>query len=178
MKANGRELFKRCLRKLFELGQHLGLNILPLHFYSGIPDMRELRRTDYWKNPRAWSGLTVLIRKANLPSFVNVAAMSLIAQQETLRIYERCSLENGKPGYGKIEADFLFCFIRSKKPGKIIQIGPAFQPPSSFWRRKEAGYTPEVVCIDPFSNEFLRRAHERRQIELIPKRPRWSNWTC
>ena len=95
---------------------------------------------------------------------------TLIARQETLRIYECCSTENGQPGYGTIEADFLYCFICSKKPPKIVQIGAGLSTAVILLAAKEAGYTPKVVCIDPFPNRFLRDAHEHRQIELISKK--------
>jgi hypothetical protein len=170
MTANGKEVFKLSLRKLFELGQHLGLNILPLHFYSGIPDIRDLKGTDYWKTPRSMVGVDGVDVESQLAFVRECCSDSLIARQETSGIYERCSTENGQAGYGKVEADFLFCFIRTKKPGKIVQIGAGLSTAVILLAAKEAGYTPEVVCIDPYPNKFLRDAHEQRQIELIPRK--------
>jgi hypothetical protein len=170
MRASGKELFKLSLRKLFELGQHVGLNILPLHFYSGIPDMRDLKGTEYWKNPRSMVGVNGVDVDSQLAFVRECCSDHLTSKQETLHIYDRCSNENGQPGYGKVETDFLFCFICSKKPRKIIQLGAGLSTAVVLLAAKEAGYTPEIVCIDPFPNKFLRDAHERHEIELIPKK--------
>jgi hypothetical protein len=170
VKAKCKELFKVCLRKLFELGQHLGLNILPLHFYSGIPDMRELKETNHWKNPRSMVGVNGVDTESQLAFARECCSDDLIRRQRTLGIFERCCRENGEPGYGHVEAEFLFCFISTKKPRKIIQIGAGLSTAVILLAAQEAGYTPEVVCIDPYPNKFLRDAYEHRRIKLIPSK--------
>jgi predicted O-methyltransferase YrrM len=170
MIAAGKELFKLCLRNLFELGQHLGLNILPLHFYSCIPDIRDLKEAGHWKNPRSMVGVNGADAESQLAFVRECCGVDIASRQETLSVYERCSTENGGSGYGKVEADFLFCFVRSKKPQKIVQIGAGLSTAVILLAAKDVGYTPEVVCIDPFPNEFLRDAHERHQITLIAKK--------
>ena len=159
-----------CLRKLFELGQHAGINVLPLHFYSAIPDMRELRKTDYWKNQRSMVGVNGADAESQLAFVRECCSDQLVARQKTLHVYERCATENGESGYGKVEADFLFCFISTKKPRRVLQIGAGLSTAVILLAAKEAGYTPEVVCIDPFPNKFLQDAEERGRIKLIPRK--------
>ena len=48
-----KDMYKWGLRKAFVLGQHLGFDILPRHFYSEIPDVRALRKDQSWKAPPA-----------------------------------------------------------------------------------------------------------------------------
>src|SRR5436190_18274950 len=48
---------KRLLAKSFAVGQRLGLDILPRHFYSEIPDLRKLRRTTHWRKPYSMIGV-------------------------------------------------------------------------------------------------------------------------
>ena len=117
-----RERFKSGLHGLFVFGQRLGVDILPRHFYSSIPDVRELRGSESW-------------RKAS--SMVGVAGAELEPQMEFLRgccsphrerlrrggIHEHACRENGEPGYGAIEAEFLYCFVAAKRPRRIVQVG-------------------------------------------------------
>jgi predicted O-methyltransferase YrrM len=170
MKYKSRVFFKQRLRDLFEVGQHFGLNILPLHFYSGIPDIRELRKTDYWKKPRSMIGVKGIDIQSQLAFVQECCSEGLISRQKWLNIYERSCSENGGAGFGRVEADFLFCFICSKQPGKIIQIGAGLSTAVILLAAGEAGYTPEIICIDPYPNQFLQRAHRLGAIELIPEK--------
>jgi len=52
-----KNLGKRGLRRLFEVGQRLGFDFLPRHFYSQVPDIRQLRANDSWKRPRSMVGV-------------------------------------------------------------------------------------------------------------------------
>jgi len=46
-----REAGKRALHKGFIVGQRLGVDILPRHYYSQIPNIAELRRDQAWRRP-------------------------------------------------------------------------------------------------------------------------------
>jgi hypothetical protein len=52
-----REQLKSSLHGLFVLGQKFGWDILPRHFYSAIPDIRELQRHESWKRPSSMAGV-------------------------------------------------------------------------------------------------------------------------
>ena len=52
-----RDLSKSQLRRVFEFGQRAGVDILPRHFYSSVPDIRELSRTEHWKEPHSLVGV-------------------------------------------------------------------------------------------------------------------------
>jgi hypothetical protein len=84
-------------------------------------------------------------------------------------IYEYACGENGQPGYGSVEADFLYCFITTKRPNKIVQVGCGVSTAVILLAAKEANYRPEIICVDPFPTGYLTRTAEQMLIELIPK---------
>jgi hypothetical protein len=53
-------LAKSLLHKLFVGTQRLGLSVLPVHFYSSIPDIHDLRRRRDWMAPRSMHGVSAL----------------------------------------------------------------------------------------------------------------------
>ena len=62
-----RSLFKNVMHAVFSLGQRLGVSILPVHFYSSIPNVRELRSRSDWKRPRSMYGINSLPWSSGLP---------------------------------------------------------------------------------------------------------------
>ena len=46
---------KRLMRSTLEVGQRLKIDILPRHFYSEIPSIRQLQATTAWRKPRNMS---------------------------------------------------------------------------------------------------------------------------
>jgi hypothetical protein len=73
------------------------------------------------------------------------------------------------PGYGPVEAEFLFCFITTKRPNRIVQVGCGASTAVILLAAKEANYKPQVVCVDPFPTGYLTSAAGQKIIELIPK---------
>ena len=51
MKYKLKSFLKYILHKLFVNFQKFGLDILPRHFYSEIPNIKNLESTNYWKLP-------------------------------------------------------------------------------------------------------------------------------
>jgi hypothetical protein len=84
-------------------------------------------------------------------------------------IYEYACQENGETGYGPIEAEFLFCFIATKRPKRIVQIGCGVSTAVILLAAKEADYKPELICVEPSPTGYLKRAAENEVIELIPQ---------
>lgn len=48
---------KGFVRGVFELGQAVGIDILPRHFYSEIPNIRQLRKETQWRKPLSLEGI-------------------------------------------------------------------------------------------------------------------------
>jgi len=82
-------------------------------------------------------------------------------------IYEHACRENGAVGYGPVEADFLFSFVTTKRPNKIVQVGSGVSTAVILLAALEAKYKPKVICVDPFPTEYLSRTAAKNIIELI-----------
>ncbi|GET40266.1 class I SAM-dependent methyltransferase [Microseira wollei] len=170
LKRNVKNLGKRHLRNLLEFGQKFGISILPVHFYSEVPDLQELRKEDYWKQPHSMFGVNGNDLQSQL-SFVKECCSEEL--QERLKkgdIYAHACAENGEPGFGLVEADFLFCFIYSKRPKRIIQVGCGVSTSVMLLASQESDYKPEIICIEPYPTEFLQKSDKMGKITLIPEK--------
>ena len=165
MKAAAKQAFHR----LFELGQKARFDILPRNFYSEIPNIGELRKDSHWRAPRSLEGLA-----GDIPSqvaFVEQCTARFRAGLPGMRIHGTAMEQNGlDEGYSEIDADFLYCFIRSRRPATIVQIGCGLSTAILLRAARDEGYVPKVVCIEPYPTAFLQDAHRSGTIELIPKK--------
>lgn len=84
-------------------------------------------------------------------------------------IYSTACASNGEAGFGQIEAECLYAFVRSLRPRKIIQVGCGVSTAVCLQAASEVGYSPEIVCVEPFPGYFLRDAAAAGQIRLIAK---------
>jgi predicted O-methyltransferase YrrM len=162
-----RNLIKRSSSYAFRLGQRAGFDLLPRHFYSSIPDLRELDRSAAWRRPLSMAG----IGGASLDSQVNFArecCPQSVAQRAKLsELVDYATRENGEIGYGPIETLFLYCFIATKKPSRIVQVGAGFSTAIILRAAKEAGVKIDICCVDPFPTDYLRRMAASGAIRLI-----------
>lgn len=160
---------KRLLARAFAVGQRLGVDILPRHFYSEIPDLRKLRQSSHWRKPFSMIDVPGADPDGQL-AFVR----SLLTDEVRRRvargdIYATASARNGEPGYGPVEADVLYAFVFTQKPRRIIQIGCGVSTAVCLLAASEAGYRPAITCVEPYPNAFLNDAARAGDITLIPK---------
>jgi hypothetical protein len=94
----------------------------------------------------------------------------LIKRQGKGDIYDYCRNENGEPGFGPVEADFLYCFICTKRPHRIIQVGAGLSTAVMLLAAQESDYKPEIICIDPYPNRFLKKSHRANRVRLISQK--------
>lgn len=164
-----KNLSKRALRGGFELGQRFGVDILPRHFYSEIPGMPTLRSTTMWRAPRSMLGIRGDI-DAQL-QWVDQCTERYRHNLRAFQIHENAVRMNGSDeGYGEVEADFLYCFVRSIRPQKIVQIGCGVSTAVCLMAAADEGYSPEITCIEPYPTEFLRRENTAGKLRLVPKK--------
>ena len=57
MKRKIRNYFSKFAYSTFVKAQKKGLNILPAHFYSSVPDISFLKKEDYWRKPLSFVGV-------------------------------------------------------------------------------------------------------------------------
>jgi hypothetical protein len=164
-----REQLKSSAHSLFVQGQRLGWDILPRHFYSAIPEIRELERSESWKRPFSMTDVAGADIGSQMSFLRECCLPPLPERLKRGGIYEHACRENGEPGYGPVEAEFLFCFITTKRPKRIVQVGCGVSTAVMLLAANEAGYAPHVICVDPFPTGYLTRTAENRHIELVRK---------
>ena len=155
------------LRFVAEAGQRLRVDVTPHHFYSDVPDFKALRRDTDWRHPMSMTGIAgtdiagqVAFMRSCCPGFPELATGS---------VYEQAIARNGEAGYGPIEARFLYAFIRSKRPRRIVQIGCGVSTAIILHAARDAGYTPELTCIEPYPTGLLREESQAGRIRLVPQ---------
>jgi predicted O-methyltransferase YrrM len=157
---------KRVLRQAFEFGQRLGFDFLPRHFYSEIPDIRHLRQDQNWRRP--YDMLSVRGSLAEQSHFVAECTGGYSARVMDASVLARALAMNGSDqGYGEIEAEFLYCFVRRHRPRTIIQIGCGVSTAVCLLASRDEGYKPRIVCVEPYPTQFLQDAHKAGDIELV-----------
>jgi len=160
-------LRQRILRTALEVGQRFRVNITAHHFYSDIPDIRQLRHETWWRRPLSMRGIEGAQADHQL-AFARVCCEPYGDDMRTGDIHARACRDNGEAGYGPIEADFLYCYMRAKKPRRIVQVGCGVSTSVMLSAADdEDGYAPQITCIEPYPTNFLKRLEADRRITLI-----------
>jgi hypothetical protein len=160
---------KRLIAGTFATGQRFGVDLLPRHFYSEVPDLRKLRRTDHWRKPYSMTGVPGADPDDQLAFARAVVTDDLRRRVARGDIYAAACARNGEPGFGPVEADFLFAYVATQRPGRVVQIGCGVSTAVCLMAAAEAGYRPAVTCVDPYPGPFLTAAARAGDIELIPR---------
>lgn len=161
-----KNLGKDLLRHLFEFGQSCGFDFLPRHFYSEIPDIRQLKHETNWRAPFSMLGINGSID--HQLEFLRQCTTPFSSDWTKRNIHQTALKLNGSnEGYGEIEAEFLYCFIRHHRPPKIVQIGCGVSTAVCLLAAREARYTPKIVCIEPYPTQFLLDSKRNGSIELM-----------
>jgi hypothetical protein len=162
-----KNLIKSQLHFVFEIGQRFGFDILPRHFYSEIPDLRTLKNTTSWRSPFTMSGVLGASVDEQSAWAEEVVVPELRPRLAQGNILHQACLDNGEPGYGQIEAEFLHCFVKRYKPGKILQIGCGVSTAVCLRAALEISYQPRIICVEPHPTAFLRRSSKDGVIKLM-----------
>lgn len=170
IKRKLRDVSKQTLRAVFELGQHLGFDLLPRHFYSEIPNIQNLRETESWRKPYPMTGVDGTDLAEQFDFVRDCCPPSMVEEIHDREILATASERNGRGGYGPVEADFLFAFVATHKPRQIFQIGCGVSTAVCLMAAEYEGYDPEVICVEPYPNDFLVQSNEKDKINLIPKK--------
>jgi len=166
-----KNLIKRQILFLYKVGTRLGIHILPVHYYSPVPNIIELAKTkDIWAKKSDLPGIVV-----NLDQQVeNIKRICLPFQSEYInnQAYKYAVKESFGPGFGYIEAQTLHAVVRHYKPKRIIEVGSGV----STWcilnalklNKEDTGTSGQITCIEPNPSQKLRGLKDNR-IKLIEK---------
>lgn len=173
MRANdlgrtGRDLAKRSAYRLLRATQRIGIDVLPRHYYSEIPDLNDLAARVDWRVPRTMVG----VRGAGLDQqikFLDDTARS--ASGPPTDLHQRAVQVNGQGGgYGEMEAWFLWSFIQVHRPQRVVQIGCGVSTAVILEAAAAAGHVCELNCIEPHPSAYLEQLASDGTITLIAKR--------
>jgi hypothetical protein len=160
---------KQLMRRGFEMGQRLHVDILPRHFYSEIPDIKTLRKSRAWRAPRSMKGISGPVDAQ--VAWVDQCTGPYRASLKRFEVHEMAVRMNGSDqGYGEVEADFLYCFVRSQRPRQIVQIGCGVSTAVCLLAAKDEGYIPRITCIEPHPTAFLKQESEIGRITLVARK--------
>ncbi|MEH1967890.1 class I SAM-dependent methyltransferase [Nostoc sp.] len=168
MKIN-RNLIQKTLFGIHKLGIKFGIHILPVHYYSPIPNILELEQTrDVWAKKSELPGVSVNLDQQT----ATLKAICMPYQSEYVgnKVYLEGVSNHFGPGYGYIEAQALHAFVRHYKPKRIVEVGSGVSTycmlKASEINARETQQHTKIVSIEPYPSERLRSLS---QIELIPK---------
>lgn len=162
---------KRGLRNLFEIGQRCGVDILPRHFYSEIPEIRSLRQDVDWKLPRSMTAVFGADVSSQFEFVEHCCPIGVVERLRRSEIHRDACTANGEPGFGPVDADFLYAFASEVRPKKVVQIGCGVSTAIILRAVSDAGdYRPEIVCVEPYPTEALRRLDQEGSIRLVAEK--------
>ena len=171
MKRKIRNYFSKIVYAAFVQIQKAGINILPSHFYSSVPDISSLKKEDYWRLPLSFTGVKGREIEEQAEFIQEICKPEILNDVNKKEINADAIRENGSyDGYGIIEADFLYCFIRKIQPKKIIQIGCGVSTSIILTAAKDSGYTPNIICVEPYPTNFLLKLSKQNKITLLAER--------
>lgn len=143
---------------LFDAAERRGLHVLPVHYYSPVPDTRAVPATDA---PRFDRGVDFALGAA-----METARRLAAPHRETFAAIAARPGGEGRfafPGsaYHPGEAELLYAMIRETRPARIVEIGCG----ASTLLIAEAladigagdpGFACDYTCIEPFPPDCLR----------------------
>jgi hypothetical protein len=161
-----KEWAKDRLRTVFEAGQRVGLDVLPRHFYSEIPDVRGLKNDRSWQRPYSLVGVQGADVETQLEWLRTVCPPELASKLRGLDLHARAGIANGAVGYGSVESDLLYAVVRTVKPTRMTQIGAGASTWVTLRAAEDSGTGIQITCVDPFPTGFLTTLRDQDKISL------------
>jgi predicted O-methyltransferase YrrM len=165
-----RQFRKGLAHWLFRNGQRLKVDILPRHFYSSVPDLRVLKRDRGWRGPMTMAGVAGADVAAQLSFVADCCPEALRQRLGAFDVHAHAGRENGETGYGPVEADFLYCFVATRRPRRIVQVGAGVSTAVILRAAEDGGFPVDVTCVDPYPSDYLVRGDRAGKLKLIAER--------
>jgi hypothetical protein len=162
-----RNLAKGVLRRIFELGQRIGLDVLPRHMYSEIPDVHALRSSTHWRQPYSMAGIGGADIAAQLSFARSCCTPQMMAMLKSTPVHADAVGRNGEEGFGPTESEFLFAFVATRKPRQIFQVGCGVSTAVCLAAAARAGHAVQITCVDPYPTPFLQAEARAGRITLL-----------
>ncbi len=148
--------------RFFPLFEKIGLHVLPVHYYSPIPDTRILRsQMGMFEEPFAMHGVKLNedVQKKTLEKvvaryeeeYINVGGGEFGTREELMR------------SFAPINALALYSFIRNFKPNKMIEVGAGMSTKISsaaFMKNRDEGTLGNFITIEPYPSKDLLKGYD------------------
>lgn len=144
----------------FEVAERMGLHIMPVHYYSPVPDTRAIPETVWAPRERATGidlrldaarELAAVFSESFGPEFREFSA-------ETSADPRRFTLAN--KGFTAGDAEVYYSMLRHFKPRRVIEIGcgnSTLVAGMAIQKNREEGSAPlSYICIEPYLPAYLR----------------------
>ena len=143
---------------VFDHAEREGMHILPVHFYSPVPEVSRLTLDD--QTPVFVSADAEVLDKAVVEITEMVdrygdAFKEIAGRREKEVITD---FRFGAAPYSTLEAEVLYGLVRSRKPDQIIEIGCGHTTlliSEAIRAEQGSGYLPAFECIEPYRPSFL-----------------------
>lgn len=154
-----RSAIKRALLGVHKLGIRFGVHVLPVHYYSPVPNILDLEETrNIWARKSELPGVSVNLDEQ--ATNLKVICLSYQSEYAGNRFYKEAVSDRFGPGYGYIEAQALHGFVRHYKPKQIIEVGSGVSTycmlRASEVNARETGQDTKIVSIEPYPSGRLR----------------------
>jgi hypothetical protein len=146
-------------RQFFDTYEGAGIHVLPAHFYSPVPDTRELL-PDRWERRTPMTGITI-----DMEAVHSILGRIIEYKSE----YSAFAAEGSDPqefafnntAYCAGEAEVLYAMVRMLRPRRVVEIGTGHTTllTAAACRRNatEDGESwCEFISIDPHAPEYVR----------------------
>jgi hypothetical protein len=139
-----------------------GVNVTPVHYYSPIPDFRDLKdRSELWCRPRECPGIDF---RADQQRILMLDTFSRYSATECdfSKIGAETSYHTSNIYFGYVSAVVMHSLVREYKPRRVLEVGvgnSSLVIGEALIRNRSAGYDCEFVGIDPYPPAFLRRVN-------------------
>jgi len=151
----------------------LGIHILPVHYYSPVPDILELDKAkDIWAKKSELPGVALDIN--DQANNLEMICRPYLDEYVGNKIYLEATSKRFGPGFGYIEAQALHAIIRYYKPKTIIEVGCGVSTYCMICASKEnvneSNQPSKIFCIEPYPSSKIKTLSELSEIELITEK--------
>lgn len=156
-----RDRLKSATLFIHKIGLRCGFVIVPNHYYCSIPDIIQLQHDKaHWAHPVSFDNIKRDINSQG--KFLLALAENARGEYESGELYNAAAALECGPGYGVIEAQSIYLFLRYFKPSKIIEVGCGLSTycmlAASEKNKTESSVNYNHICVEPYPKEWLRSA--------------------
>lgn len=147
---------------LFERAERMGLHVLPVHYYTPVPDLGRLALDD--TTPRFIAASPPVLEAA-------LQDLSDLVERYSTEFHEIAARPADRPDnqidafrfglapYSTVEAELLYGLIRANRPSRIVEIGcghTTLLMSEAIRAEAASGYAPDYICIEPYRPDYLQ----------------------